>query len=129
MKINGTTGSYIGFQCYLSTALSFKLQMPSLCWVYFIIISDGAAESHSASSCLCLSMLLFAKRHRGIFKLHVGCANTQWTSGIFSPVPQGPGKDEWHTTTKSKMTAGAGNQTRISRSQASTLNHWTIPGS
>ena len=35
--------------------------------------------------------LLFAKRQRGIFKLHVGCANTQWTSGIFSPVLQGPG--------------------------------------
>ena len=35
--------------------------------------------------------LLFAKRQRGIFRLHVGCANTQWTSGIFSPVPQGPG--------------------------------------
>ena len=27
----------------------------------------------------------------GIFRLHVGCAKTQWTSGIFSPVPQGLG--------------------------------------
>ena len=35
--------------------------------------------------------LLFAKRQRGVFRLHVGCANTQWFSGIFSPVPQGPG--------------------------------------
>ena len=35
--------------------------------------------------------LLFAKRQRGIIRLHVGCANTQWTSGIFSPVPQRPG--------------------------------------
>ena len=35
--------------------------------------------------------LLLTKRQRGIFRLHVGCANTQWTSGILSPVPQGPG--------------------------------------
>ena len=25
--------------------------------------------------------------------LHVGCTNTQWTSSIFSTVPQGPGED------------------------------------
>ena len=25
------------------------------------------------------------------FRLHVGCANTQWTSAIFSPVPHGSG--------------------------------------
>ena len=37
------------------------------------------------------NQLLFAKRQRGIFKLHVGCANTQWTSGIFSLDPQGAG--------------------------------------
>ena len=36
--------------------------------------------------------LLFAKRQRGgAFRLHAGCANTQWTSGISSHVPQGPG--------------------------------------
>mgnify|MGYP001796164741 CR=1 FL=1 len=67
--------------------------------------------------------LLFAKRQRqrGIFRLHVGCANTHWTSGSFSPDAQGLGLEEWHTTTKSEMTAGAGNQTWISLSQASTL--------
>ena len=32
--------------------------------------------------------LLFAKRQRGIFNLHVGCANTQGTSVILSPDPQ-----------------------------------------
>ena len=73
--------------------------------------------------------LLFAKRQSGIFRLRVGCANTQLTSGISSPVPQGSGKDKWYTTTNPEMTAGAGNQTRISRSQASTLNHWTISDS
>ena len=30
--------------------------------------------------------LLFAKRQRGMFRLHVGCENTQWTSAILSPV-------------------------------------------
>ena len=58
--------------------------------------------------------LLFANRQRGIIRLPVGCADTQWTSGIISPVLQGPGKDEWHTTTKSDTTAGAGNQARVS---------------
>ena len=24
-------------------------------------------------------------------RLHMGCANTEWTIGILSPVPQGPG--------------------------------------
>ena len=33
--------------------------------------------------------LLFANRQRGIFNLHVGCANTQGTSVILSPDPQG----------------------------------------
>ena len=33
--------------------------------------------------------LLFANRQRGIFNLHVGCANTQETSAILSPDPQG----------------------------------------
>ena len=28
---------------------------------------------------------------RGIFRLHVGCANKERTSGILGPVPQGPG--------------------------------------
>ena len=31
------------------------------------------------------------------------------------------GQDVWHTTTKSEMTGGAGNQTRISRSRALTI--------
>ena len=59
---------------------------------------------------------LFGKRQRGINTLHLGCAN-------FSPVPQRPGLDEWHTT------GGAGNRPWISRSQASTLNNWAIPDS
>ena len=42
-----------------------------------------------------------------IFRLHVGCSNTQWYSGISSPASQGPGYDEWHTTTKSEITVGA----------------------
>ena len=33
--------------------------------------------------------LMFAKRQRGILRLHVGCASTHWTYGIFSPVLQG----------------------------------------
>ena len=33
--------------------------------------------------------LLFANRQRGTFNLHVGCANTQGTSVILSPDPQG----------------------------------------
>ena len=66
--------------------------------------------------------LLFAKRQRGIFRLHVGCANTQCTSGIFSPVWQWPGQDKWYAATKSEMTANAGNRTRISRSRVSILN-------
>ena len=57
---------------------------------------------------------VFAKRQRGTFRLHVGCANTQLTSAIFSPVSQGPGYNEWHATTKLEMTTGARNLTRIS---------------
>ena len=45
--------------------------------------------------------LLFAKWLRGMFRLHLGCANTQWTSGFVS---QGPCPDEWRTTTKLEMT-------------------------
>ena len=67
--------------------------------------------------------LLFAKRQRGIYRLH------SRPPVFFSPVPQGPGQDEWHSTTKSKMTASAGNRTWISRSRVSNLNHWTIPDS
>ena len=50
-------------------------------------------------------------------------ADTQSTSGIFL---HGHGEDEWHTTTKSEMTAGAGNQMRISRKQVSALDHQPI---
>ena len=39
----------------------------------------------------------------------------------------GPGQDEWHSTTKSQMTAR--NRTWISRSRVTTLNHQTIPDS
>ena len=34
---------------------------------------------------------LLARRQRGIFRLNVGYANTQWISGILNPVSQGPG--------------------------------------
>ena len=52
---------------------------------------------------------------------------TQWISGNLSPILQWPDWDEWHARTKSEMTASARNRTRISRSQVSTLYHWTIP--
>ena len=39
----------------------------------------------------CRNRLFFAKRQRVFFRLFVGCANIQWTSGNLSPVPQGSG--------------------------------------
>ena len=56
--------------------------------------------------CPSRNWLLFAKRQRGTFRLHVGCANTQWTSGIFSP--EEPGLDEWHATTTQKQPLSVG---------------------
>ena len=96
------------------------------------VILSRVQRSHSTHCTLAApythvrrNRLLFARRQSGIFKLHVGCVNTQRTD-IFRPVPQGPGQDEWHTTTRSEKTASAGNQTRISRSQA--IGPFLTPG-
>ena len=73
------------------------------------------------------NQLLFADRQRGIFRLHVGCANTQWTSAIFSPFPQGPGQDEWYATTKSEMTAGNAPGSLDHESQPFTIRPFLTP--
>ena len=96
-----------------------------------VILSRVQRFSHSTQVTLYpharQNRLLFAKRQRGIFRLRVGCANTQSTYGIFSPVPQGPGQNECHTTTKSEMTASTKNQTQVSRSQDSTNRPFLTP--
>ena len=67
-----------------STSLSMRKELSSL--EYRRSHSTQAAPYTHA----CWNRLLFAKRQRGIFRLQVGCANTQWTSGVFSPVPPQP---------------------------------------
>ena len=73
----------MGYWCSLEHSLSLssmRRELSSLefrCW-------QAAHNTHARRN-----WQLFAKRQRGIFRLHVGCANTV-DPGIFSPVPQGP---------------------------------------
>ena len=85
--------------------------------IYTLVLSSMRRElssledsiSHSTQAApythACQNRLHFAERQRGMFRPHLGRENTQWTSCNFRPVPQLPGLDEWHTTTKSGMTA------------------------
>ena len=63
--------------------------------VVVVVVFNAERVSHSTQAASYTharqNRLLFANRQRGILRLRVGCANTQWTSGIFSPVPQGLG--------------------------------------
>lgn len=62
-----------------------------------------------------------------IFLRHVGCSNTQWTSGISSHIPQGPGSYEWWTNgvtvPNQERLQAPGIKLGHHRSQGRTLNH------
>ena len=62
----------------------------------------------------------------GVIKTTYGVYRHTLNLWYFLSRAQGPGQDQWHKviTTKAEMTAsaGAGNQTQISRSQASALS-------
>ena len=64
----------------------------------------------------------------GNFRLHVGCANTHWTSGIIVPcATTRPGSmAQFHYNQIRNASASSSNQTQVSQSQASALYLWTI---